>query len=331
MSKLLAYVVFAYWFLLSSFGVPLSAQPLILCGDANRDGEVTLSDVVLALRLAVMLQNPTPWQWDALDFNRDGRIDVGEVRSVLKKVVDPSYNLEGGFRCLGERSEAGIYPIPAPTGSPVPPPPPPSTKQPTPPPAESPPSSISSSVKQTARVIRVIDGDTIEVDIQGRLYRVRYLGIDAPESNQPFGPEATAKNRELVGGKTVLLEKDVSETDRYGRLLRYVWVGNLLVNVELVRLGYAQVVTVPPDVKYHQILLLAQREAQAYQRGLWAPQKPPTGVKYPCDPSYPSVCIPPPELVGDLDCKDIPFRRFPVLPPDPHRFDGDRDGIGCEK
>jgi len=79
-----------------------------------------------------------------------------------------------------------------------------------------------------AKVIRVIDGDTIEVGIQGSLYKVRYIGIDTPEVVHPpepaeyFSKEASEKNRELVDGRTVRLEKDVSETDEHGRLLRYV-------------------------------------------------------------------------------------------------------------
>jgi len=75
-----------------------------------------------------------------------------------------------------------------------------------------------------------------------------------------------------VEGKVVRLEKDVSETDKYGRLLRYVWVGDLFVNAELVRLGYAQVATYPPDVKYQDIFLKLQREARETGRGLWASQ-----------------------------------------------------------
>ena len=90
-----------------------------------------------------------------------------------------------------------------------------------------------STFKQTmgvveATVVRVIDGDTIEVEIDGTSYRVRYIGIDTPETVHPqkpvecFGKEASEKNRELVEGKRVRLEKDVSDTDKYGRLLRYV-------------------------------------------------------------------------------------------------------------
>lgn len=133
---------------------------------------------------------------------------------------------------------------------------------------------------QEAKVTRVIDGDTIEVAIGGSLYKVRYIGIDTPEIVHPskpveyLGKEAAAKNRELVEGKVVYLEKDVSETDRYGRLLRYVWVGETMVNAELVRLGYAQASTYPPDVKYQDLFLKLQAEAREAGRGLWAEPRP---------------------------------------------------------
>ena len=121
----------------------------------------------------------------------------------------------------------------------------------------------------------MVDGDTIWVTIAGQSYRVRYIGMNAPEmgddlrSPQPFAAEATARNAELVAGRTVMLEKDVSETDRYGRLLRYVWVGDVMINVELVRLGYARASTYPPDVKYQEQLLRAEQEARSAGRGLW--------------------------------------------------------------
>ncbi len=123
-----------------------------------------------------------------------------------------------------------------------------------------------------AEVTYVFDGDTIAVTIDGQEVRVRYIGIDAPEStyqHDPFGPEATAKNRELVAGKRVRLEKDVSETDRYGRLLRYVYVGDLMVNAELVRLGYAQASSFPPDVRHQALFARMQQEARTAGRGLW--------------------------------------------------------------
>jgi micrococcal nuclease len=118
-----------------------------------------------------------------------------------------------------------------------------------------------------AQVTRVVDGDTIEVEIGGVEYDVRYIGIDTPETVHPskpvecFGPEASARNKELVRGKTVGLEKDVSETDRFGRLLRYVWVGEEMVNAVLVRDGYAQSSTYPPDVRYQEMFVDLQQQA----------------------------------------------------------------------
>jgi hypothetical protein len=85
-----------------------------------------------------------------------------------------------------------------------------------------------------------------------------------------FGQEASNKNKELVEGKRVKLEKDVSETDKYGRLLRYVWVDDVFVNDYLVRQGYAYAYTYPPDVKYAEQFVQAQQEARENNRGLWA-------------------------------------------------------------
>jgi len=88
---------------------------------------------------------------------------------------------------------------------------------------------------------------------------VRYLGINTPESVDPrkpvecFGKEASLKNKELVLNKKVVLEKDISEIDKYGRLLRYVYVDGIFINLELIKQGYAQVATYPPDVKYHDL------------------------------------------------------------------------------
>lgn len=121
-----------------------------------------------------------------------------------------------------------------------------------------------------AQVTRVIDGDTIEVNIDGNVYRVRYIGIDTPEMGEPGYDEATQANYDLVYGRIVDLEKDISETDRYGRLLRYVWAGNEMINAKLVIMGYAQVTTYPPDVKYQDELLTLQEQACAAGLGLWS-------------------------------------------------------------
>lgn len=126
--------------------------------------------------------------------------------------------------------------------------------------------------KQLVKVTRVIDGDTIEID-GGQ--KIRYIGINTPETVDPqspvqcFGSEATSKNRELVEGRAILIEKDVSETDKYGRLLRYVYIGDIFVNEYLVRQGFAYASTFPPDVKYQEQLRQAEQEARQNQRGLW--------------------------------------------------------------
>jgi micrococcal nuclease len=122
-----------------------------------------------------------------------------------------------------------------------------------------------------------------------------------------FGREASNRNKELVEGKTVFLEKDISETDRFGRLLRYVYLEDgQMVNEVLVLEGYAQVSTFPPDVKHQPRFTVAQQQASSANRGLWgrcqgpAPSQSPIAqpttppVQGNCHPSYPTVCIPPP-------------------------------------
>lgn len=93
--------------------------------------------------------------------------------------------------------------------------------------------------------------------------------------------------------------------------------------------GYAQLLTIPPNVRYVEVFRVVQTEARQKGKGLWAKAGDPQAVRPPCDPSYPDVCIPPPP--PDLDCRDVTYRRSRVLPPDPHNFDGDGDGIGCER
>lgn len=126
---------------------------------------------------------------------------------------------------------------------------------------------------ETAIVTLVVDGDTIQID-SGE--RVRYIGIDTPEIthspvDQPecFGPEATARNRELVLGKEVTLVKDDSDRDRYGRLLRYVYVDGELVSYVLTREGYARAIFIKPDVRQYPLLKSAQDSAQSAGIGLW--------------------------------------------------------------
>lgn len=121
-------------------------------------------------------------------------------------------------------------------------------------------------------VAYVIDGDTISLT-DGR--RVRYIGIDAPEiafEGNPakcFGDEAKKENTKYVNGKKVTLEKDVSETDAYGRLLRYVYVDGVSVSEYLVKEGFAKAWNVPPDEKLKEAFMAAELEAEQSSRGLW--------------------------------------------------------------
>ena len=126
-------------------------------------------------------------------------------------------------------------------------------------------------------VVRVVDGDTIHVRFTDRVEKIRYIGVNTPEihhpskGEEPGGREAAEVNRGLVGGRRVRLELDVQTRDRYGRLLAYVWVGDTMVNAELVRRGYAQAMTVPPNVRYQDLFVKLQRQARDAGRGLWRP------------------------------------------------------------
>lgn len=127
----------------------------------------------------------------------------------------------------------------------------------------------------TAPVERVIDGDTIEVDLDGTNEDVRYIGVDTPETVKPgtpvqcFGPEASERNHELVEGRTVRLEFDRERRDAYGRLLAYVFVGDRFINAELVRGGFARTLEIEPNTsRAGRLGELAARAGEA-GRGLW--------------------------------------------------------------
>ncbi|MBI1869396.1 thermonuclease family protein [Candidatus Gottesmanbacteria bacterium] len=147
-------------------------------------------------------------------------------------------------------------------------------------------------IEGKSMVTKVIDGDTIEL-ATGQ--RVRYIGIDTPESVDPrksvecFARQAAARNKELVLGKSVRLEKDVSQTDKYGRLLRYIYVNNqdgneLMVNDVLVREGYAFARSFPPDIKYQERFRQAEEQARRENKGLWAscPGQSPSPISSDC-------------------------------------------------
>lgn len=322
-------------------------------------------------------------------------------------------------------------------------------------------SDVDASVQQqVALVTDVIDGETIDVDIDGQSARVRYILIDAPERDEALYAEAIAANQQLVAGQVVRLERDVSTTDRFGRLLRYVYLADgTFINAEMVRQGYAGLAVSPPDVAEEATIRAAQATAIAAGAGLWGLEgaallpransnanlrtgpgtgyravgavqagdvldvvamdrsaewyqlenrfwiaaflvdnapgnlpittasvtsaasyapvataiptpsptptfisnmaatpivvQPPPGVAQPtpipptatpttqsapaqsapsqqvnCEPSYPDFCIP--LYQPDLDCDEIGYKNFRVDQPDPHDFDRDEDGIGCE-
>jgi micrococcal nuclease len=136
-------------------------------------------------------------------------------------------------------------------------------------------------------VQHVIDGDTIEMS---NGVRIRYIGLDAPELRrrvggrwiydpQPWAEEARRLNQQLVEGKVVRLEYDQERTDRFHRQLAYVFVGDLFVNAELVRSGYARVVLHPPNLKYAKLLKEIEREAKEQQKGIWSPSNSSKGPK----------------------------------------------------
>lgn len=117
-----------------------------------------------------------------------------------------------------------------------------------------------------AVVTRVIDGDTIDVRLNGEIVRVRYIGVNTPERDEPCFSSATEANRALVEGQPVVLTRDQSDTDRYGRLLRFVYVGDVFVNATLAARGFAESVEYRPDIT--QAPLFRQLEQQAAAAGL---------------------------------------------------------------
>jgi micrococcal nuclease len=119
-------------------------------------------------------------------------------------------------------------------------------------------------------VAEVIDGDTIKLESGDR---VRLIGINTPETGQPFYEEATSKLEELIGDNPVTLKKDVENKDQYGRLLRYVYVNDTFVNLEMVRSGMANSYEFEPNVKHSSEFEEAQQEARNAEKGLWTPSQ----------------------------------------------------------
>lgn len=211
------------------------------------------------------------------------------------------------------------------------------------------------------KVTRIVDGDTLVARIGRRSERVRLIGIDTPEIGACFSQDAKKAAQRLVGGRAIRLIGDRSQTrrDRYNRLLAYVQRTNGLdLGRQLLLGGYGSVYVFNKPFARLRNYQAAQTIAKGASLGVWGPTcgvlLPPTTTTTStdttststttttsstttttasnCAPSYPDVCIPPPP--PDLDCGQIQYRNFRVIynvpSPDPHRFDGDRDGIGCE-
>ncbi len=197
----------------------------------------------------------------------------------------------------------------------------------------------------TATIIKVTDGDTIGVrDRQGKVIKVRLGCIDAPElSQRPWGQQSTERLKQLLPvGQSVRLRE--IDKDKYGRMVAEVYVGNRSINLKMVEEGMA--------VVYRQYLqgcsanqnqfLQSEANAKTQNLAFWHQINPimpqiarKSQVRTPreqsqqkCDPHYPDLCLP--LNSPDLNCSDIPYRRFRVLSPDPHGFDRNKDGIGCE-
>ncbi len=186
-------------------------------------------------------------------------------------------------------------------------------------------------LNELVKVRRVIDGDTIEIE-GGK--RVRLIGIDTPELNKSgetgcFGREAFDYAAKLLNGQTVKMEKDISETDRYNRLLRYIYLGDTMINDKLVRDGYAKVYTYPPDVKYKDKFLESEKYARDNNLGLWskcndtvnyiAVSPTPGSGNYICDCSKPCTAI--------SSCSEA---QYQLKNCGCTKRDADGDGIACD-
>jgi micrococcal nuclease len=199
-------------------------------------------------------------------------------------------------------------------------------------------------------VVSVGDGDTLRFrNQQGQLVTIRLGCVDAPELKQnPWGQQSKTRLQQVLPVDQSVQVRQI-ERDKYKRLVAEIFVNNRSVNLTMVQEGQA--------VVYRQYLqgcnsgkeqfLQAEADAKGKKLGFWNQSQPMMpwdfrrGQKLTqgtttrslqqqqCDRSYPDFCIPP--NAADLDCRDIPYRRFRVIPPDPHGFDRDGDGVGCEK
>lgn len=169
-------------------------------------------------------------------------------------------------------------------------------------------------------VTQIIDGDTIKVDGKS----IRFSLVNTPEYGQYGYVEARQfiENICQVGSLAIVDEDDLQTQGSYGRIIAVIYCNDENLNEAVLEQGLATVYS----SFCSQSEFSSKDWAQKYGCGLKTQEE--SSKQSNCDPSYPDVCIPP--YPPDLDCGDIEYRNFKVLPPDPHRFDGDKDGIGCE-
>ncbi|MBD1851013.1 thermonuclease family protein [Cyanobacteria bacterium FACHB-502] len=231
-------------------------------------------------------------------------------------------------------------------------------------PATSKPAAIAQTVtpdRTVAHVVSTGDGDTFRALVNGTNVTVRMACIDAPESAQPQGQQASDRLRQLLPGNAQIELRTV-DTDRYGRTVAEVYRNDQSINLQMVSDGWAVVYTEYLDgcSSTRSDYLTAESTAKRQRLAFWsqsnpimpwdwrqgrrpvpiaspAPVQAPPSIQAPqptvsaaqnCDPSYPDLCIPPDS--PDLDCRDVSERGFRVVGSDPHRLDRDKDGIGCE-
>lgn len=180
-----------------------------------------------------------------------------------------------------------------------------------------------------AKVTWVYDGDTVEVEMGGKKWKVRYIGVDTPEIDQPYYEEASKANFDMVKNQNVILVRDVSNTDKYDRLLRYVYLTDgTFVNAELLRNGYGRTINIPPDVANERYFEQLQEEARREERGLWGLEE---------NKALPAGCVTCSKNAHD--CGDFNSQRqaqacfdtcMDLTGEDVHHLDGGGDGDVCE-
>ena len=218
--------------------------------------------------------------------------------------------------------------------------------------------------KEKYKVLSVSDGDTLRIEYNGVNTPLRLIGIDTPEINHPsepiqcYGPEASDKTKELLLGKYIELEEDITDIDKYDRLLRYIWFDGVLINELLVREGYALSSRYPPDTKYQDRLDATQAIAKKERVGFWSPdtcngdvytgtyldpnkvvETPPIVATSPAIPVPTYIPTPPPTSSDSYTCScsktckqmaSCEEAYFQLNNCGCSARDGDKDGVPCE-